>query len=158
MAFQIRKGWPSASTIDEAFVETTAGTLNSEAYGEIVALASTGKIDLATIADTGSNNSQMCFFTIDKEDMRSSFVCLGASSFVVEVDSDHYVAGLAAASSGDAITASAGKFKLVSSGNTNTAAKVVGVVISANATTGIVRILWTAGVNTDVATTTTTTA
>ena len=85
MAFQIRKGWPSDGAIDEAFVETTAGTLDSETYGEVVALSTAGKLGLATINDSGSNNDSMCFFTIDKEEMRDSFVCLGGSSFVVSL-------------------------------------------------------------------------
>jgi len=133
MSYDIVKGWPAPGALDVNLAPATGVTLVG---GEIITLNASGEAILATYATDGSNADNMAFFTIGSEALNGSISALKAG-MIIEVDADHYDADTYAI--GDALSANAGKFCLV-----DTSAKQVGIIMAYNATTGIMRIVWTA--------------
>lgn len=132
--YQIRKGWPSNGAIDEVF---QAGEVNSApaelAEGMIVAVKQ-GKAVPAVSYAAGTAIGALAF-VIGHEQARKTWVGL-MSQCVIECDADHYDAS-ATYAAGDKVTVTNGKFAAISSSE-----EPVGRVLSYDATTGILRVLW----------------
>ena len=124
--YDIRKGWPSNGAIDEVLAAAPGETVTD---GMIVSVT-----DLkAKPADFSSGRDGIPAFIIGKEDVRGTFTGI-MSQCVIEVDAEHYVAGSYAA--GDHVTAQGGKFAA------GTEANAVGRVLSFDAVSGRLRVLW----------------
>ena len=133
MSYDIVKGWPAPGALDVNLAPASGVTLVG---GEIVTLDASGDAILATYVSAGTNAADMAFFTIGSEALNGSVSAIKAG-MIIEVDADHYDADTYAI--GDALSSNVGKFCLV-----DTSAKQVGIIMAYNATTGIMRIVWTA--------------
>lgn len=124
--YNIRKGWPQDGAIDES-VKSGAGLTTDG----VIANINNGTAVLGT-SDPGVKA-----FIIGREHYTGKCTAL-LSDFVVEMDAQHYVAGTYV--TGDPMTAAtgadAGKF------TKGTAANALGHVLSYNATSGMLRVLW----------------
>ena len=129
MSYQIRKGWPAQSAIDEALLAADGQKITN---GMIVTV-SEGKCKVANFTNAASPTDPMTAFVISNEQLRGTFTGI-MSQCVIEVDKDHYDVG--AYKANDPLTAKAGKFSAAGS------SKVVGRVLSFDAASGIMRIMW----------------
>lgn len=132
MAFQVVKGWPSYGAIDEMLVPDTDVDLTGET--RIAMINTSGKAVLGDYDSTGSDSTLMAAFCIDVDKVTDKVVGL-MSRAIIEVDADHYAS--ASYSVGDVLTAIGGKFSAPAGSE-----PVIAKVISINATTGIMRVLW----------------
>jgi hypothetical protein len=133
MAYQIVRGWPSAGALDEPLKAADGVEV---VPGSIATLDSTGKAIPAVYAADGSNAGDLAFFVIDNDALANSLVGL-KSGMIIECDADHYVAG--AYEVNQPLTATDGKFAPVTASE-----KEVAKVRSFDATTGQMRVIWTA--------------
>lgn len=125
--YQIRKGWPADSAIDEA-VKAKAG---EEVTPGMVVTVADGEVSVADYTGAAAATDPMPAFLIGHEKFTDSFTAL-MSQCVIEVDSEHYDAGTYTA--GDLLTAKAGKFSAAGS------SKVIGRVLKFDAAAGLMRI------------------
>ena len=131
MAYDIIKGWPSEGALD-----FTVALNTGQDVGEgIIAMMVDGKASAATYSTAAADTDAIPGFVIGVDSMSGNRTML-MGPFIVEVDSDHYAADTYAA--GDLLTATDGKFSKV----TGTGELIVGKVLTYNATTTKMRILW----------------
>lgn len=133
--YNIIKGWPSNGALDftaapKVGVALTEGTIAMLGTGADANLAVLG--NFTTAADVGDN---VAGFVIGVDTMSGNVTAL-MGQFILEVDDDHYDAGTYAA--GDVLTATAGKFSKATVLGENP----VGKILTYNATTGKMTILW----------------
>lgn len=133
MSYDIVKGWPAPGALD---VNLSPASGNVFVGGEVASLNSSGAAELASYATDGSNAGEQAFFVIGVDNLNGGITAL-KSGMIIEVDADHYAAAAYAAN--DALSATDGKFVAVSG-----TAKEVARVLSYNAVTGILRVVWTA--------------
>lgn len=129
--YQIRRGWPSNAALDEIFEAATGQTI---ADGMIVTLTA-GKATPATYAAAAAVTDPVPAFVIGLEKVKGKITGL-LSQCIIEVDAQHYAS--ASYASGDMLTANNGKFSKV----TATGEKAIARVLSMDASTGIMRLLW----------------
>jgi hypothetical protein len=127
--YQIRKGWPAESAIDEV-AKAAAGQTIEE--GMIVTLAN-GEASAANFIDAADPTDGITGFVIAKDDIVGGFTAL-VSPAVIEVDSAHYAVDTYAP--GDHLTAVGGKFAKAASGET-----VIARVLAVDANNHL-RVLW----------------
>lgn len=133
--YNIIKGWPSNGALDftaapKVGVALTEGTVAMLGKGSDANLAVLG--NFTTAADVGDN---VAGFVIGVDTMSGNVTAL-MGQFILEVDADHYAAGTYAA--GDVLTATAGVFSKATVLGENP----VGKILTYNATTGKMTILW----------------
>lgn len=131
MSYQVVKGWPSEGALDEVLVPATGVTI---APGSLASLDNAGK---AVVADFYADaTDRLTYFAIDNDPLNGGLVGLKAG-MIIECDADHYEAGTYTPN--QAVTAKAGQFAAIT-----TAEKQVARVISFDAVTGKMRLVWTA--------------
>lgn len=133
MAYNIRKGWPDDSAIDEQFSLKASDTT---VPGMVFKIKATGLAEVATYATGGADAGELAFFCFDADTITNKVMGI-ISACVIEMDSTHYTAGAYAPNV--KVTASAGKI-LVHPGDSM---PVLGRVLAYDATSGILRVLWT---------------
>lgn len=131
--YQIRKGWPSNGAIDEVLTPATGEVLGETVKEGMVVTVVDRKAAPANFTAAAADSDPMCAFTIGIEHVRDTLTGL-MSQCVIEVDAEHYEAGTYAP--GDALTAKNGKFAAAGS------SKVLGRVLSFDATSGLMRLMW----------------
>ena len=131
MAYNIVKGWPSEGALDLAVVLATGQTLGE---GDL-AMMDAGKATAADYTTAAAATDKVPGFIIGVDSMSGNRTML-MGAFIAEVDDAHYAADTYAA--GDILTAKAGKFAKL----TVTGEHVVGKVLTYNATTKKMRVLW----------------
>lgn len=129
--YNIRKGWPADSAIDEAVSAATGQTIVD---GQIVTVAN-GQISLANFTAAAAATDGIPGFVIGKENVRNKYTVI-LSQCVIEIDSDHFATGTYTA--GTRLTAANGKFSPV----TATGEKAVGRVLAYDATNSKMRVLF----------------
>ena len=129
MSYQIRKGWPAQAAIDEALIAADGEKIEN---GMIVTVAD-GKCKKANFLSAASAADPMTAFVISNEQLRGTYTGI-MSQCVIEVDKDHYEAGSYKAN--DPLTAKNGKFSAAGT------SKVLGRVLSFDAASGIMRLMW----------------
>jgi len=135
MAYKVIKGWPSEGAIDMsislavagAVVAGDCGVINSSGVGVIGAYNVTG-------ADAGTLEP---FFCIDVDSVTGKVLGL-MSPCMIEVDTDHFVAGSYAP--GKAVSMAGGKFSLIAA--TEDLRRVVGTVFAYDSSVGTLTIYW----------------
>lgn len=128
MAYDIRKGWPAESAVDEIFVADTGQELTD---GMIVTVTG-GKASVANFTAAAAASDPMVAFIIGVERVKKNFTGI-MSQCIIEVDAEHYAAGTY--NPGDLLTAKNGKFALAGS------SKVIGRVMSMDSS-GLMRLMW----------------
>jgi len=128
MSYDIRKGWPADSAIDEIFVADTGQVIEE---GMIVTVAD-GKASVANFTSAAADTDPMVAFVIGCEHIRKNYTGI-MSQCVIEVDAAHYEAATYAA--GDLLTAKAGKFAKAGT------SKAIGRVLSMSPA-GVMRLMW----------------
>lgn len=133
--YNVIKGWPSNAALDFT-AKPKAGVTVKE--GDVVMMGKGADANFAvagnfTTAAAVTDNAPA--FVIGVDTMSGNVTAL-MGRFIVEVDSAHYATGSYGA--GDVLTATAGKFSKV----TATGEAPIGKILTYNATTGIMTILW----------------
>jgi hypothetical protein len=131
--YNVIKGWPSNAALDFT-TKPKAGVTVKE--GDVVMMGKGADANVAvagnfTTAAAVTDNAPA--FVIGADSMSGNVTAL-MGRFIVEIDAVHYAAASYAA--GDVLTAKAGKFAKA------TTETVIGKVLTFNATTGIMTILW----------------
>lgn len=129
MSYDIVKGWPSVGALDERLTPAVGVEIKG---GQVVELAADGTCAPASVGATPG----ILAFTIDNDTITGGFLGL-MNKCIIECDADHYAAGSYSAS--EAVTAVDGKFSKIT-----TDEAPVARVISFDAVTGKMRLLWTA--------------
>jgi len=143
MAYQIVKGWPSEGAVDEIITLATDGTVAPGFSGVINA---DGEGIVGTYPTTaGATSVYLPFFCIDVDSVTKKVTGL-MSKCVIEMDSDHYVAGAYTPGAKLSLIASVvvadkgGKFDLIAA--SEDARTAVAQVIKYDATANKLRVLW----------------
>lgn len=131
MAYDIVKGWPSEGALDFTVALNTGQTIGEG----VIAMLDGGKASAANYTTAAAVTDKVPGFIIGVDSQSGNRTML-MGAFIVEVDDAHYAADTYAA--GDVLTAKAGKFAKP----TVTGEHVVGKVLTYNATTKKMRILW----------------
>lgn len=133
--YNIIKGWPAEGALDVTVRPKTGVTLTP---GMVAMFGKGADANLAVVGNyttAASATDATPGFVIGADTMSGNLTVL-LGSFVVEVDAGHYVAATYAP--GDVLTATNGKFSKV----TATGESPVGKVLTVDATSGKMRILW----------------
>jgi len=144
MAYQIVKGWPSEGAIDPIITLTTDGSVAPGYSGVIDSPSGQGIVGIYPLT-LGATSIYTPFFCIDVDEVTHNVTGL-MSKCIIEMDATHYVAGSYVAGAKLSLTASViaehkgGKFSMIAA--SGDARPAVAQVISYNAITGKLRVLW----------------
>ena len=131
MAYDIVKGWPSEGALDFTVALNTGQTVGEG----VIAMMDGGKASVADYDAGAAPSDKVPGFVIGVDAQTGNRTML-MGAFIVEVDENHYAAGSYAA--GDVLTAKDGKFAPL----TVAGELIVGKILTYNATTKKMRILW----------------
>jgi hypothetical protein len=130
--YQIIKGWPSAGALDLTLSPSSGVTITPGVIGAIN--GTTGAVDVASYSTDGANAGNLPVMCIAVEAVTGKLTCL-PSNFVVKVDSACYTGS--SFTPNMKLSAVSGKFAAASGTQ-----RVVGQVLSFNASTGELTVLW----------------
>lgn len=133
--YNIIKGWPSDGALDFTAAPKVGVAL---AEGKVAMLGKGADANLAVLGNfttAAATTDNVAGFVIGVDTMSGNITAL-MGQFILEVDAAHYAAGSYAA--GDVLTATAGKFSKA----TATGENPVGKILTYNATSGKMTILW----------------
>ena len=130
MSYKIIKGWPGEHTLDYQFTLAANATV---VPGDMFCVSTAGTAIAGTYASNGSDAADLHFFCFDVDTITGKVMGL-PGNIIVELESGDYTAGSYAPAQN--VTCTANKIDVISSST-----KVVGKVLSLNATTGTMQVL-----------------
>jgi len=133
MAYQVVKGWPCEGAIDELLTAADGVTLT---LGTPATINASGEAIVGDYDSLGSDSGLQAAFVIDYDEVRGKYLGL-LSACVIEMDADHYAADTYAPN--DTLTAIGGVLAKPTDSE-----PVLAKVLSVDATSDKIRVLWTA--------------